>query len=208
MAHRTKKNVFISFSKGSDSDLRMDWLFNIINTSMHPSMTNIFLEDWFHKNLQESDIEWKKELSTCIEGKSMLSIEESFKISTSLFFIEPLDVHKLCTRSYRPHYYKLLKWAFDLTSQEYSSLMGHSWATIRNRGEEDSVNVEFSEKLVHNYQVLSRGIEIFGSLESFNRWVRKFNPFLDAKPIELLKTITGNELVLDELNRLHEGALA
>jgi len=123
-------------------------------------------------------------------------------------FDEPIYMHRLSRMSYPQSVYRVLKENLNLTNEDYQSLMGHTWASVRNRGSNDLVSNEHSEKLLHNTQVLLKGVEVFGDVPPLNNWLRKFNPFLDARPIDLLGTVTGSEMVLDELIRLQEGSVA
>jgi len=123
-------------------------------------------------------------------------------------FNEPLHVHTLCTFEYPQSSYRLIKQGLSLTNDDYQTLMGHTWASVRSRNEDSLISVEHSEKLVHNIQIMLKGLEVFGNEEAMNRWLRKFNPFLSTEPIALLKTITGTEMVLEEMDRLLEGSLA
>lgn len=66
--------------------------------------------------------------------------------------------------------------------------------------------IELSFKLRDLYNL---GLEIFGSKETFNKWLNAKNYGLDNKaPTSLLKTATGIDLVSEELIRIAYGATA
>jgi len=57
--------------------------------------------------------------------------------------------------------------------------------------------------------ILDKGIQVFGSMASFKRWLEKPAQGLGgAKPLRMMNTITGMDLVEDELLRIEYGALA
>ncbi len=67
-------------------------------------------------------------------------------------------------------------------------------------------NSEMALKLISLYQ---KGLELFGSVDSFNRWMNKAAFGLgDQIPYNLVNTMTGMELVLEELIRIEYGDLA
>ncbi len=200
-----KATSLVSHSEETE-DLQMRFWYQLLSTLMAKSVEVLSLEKKVIAYLKSSDI-----IFNCVSPDAIsfekLSIKDGLKISRECFS-EPTVVHKLSTIPYKPKYFRIVKEALGITSDQYQAIMGHTWTTVRTREEEKPVGVEYSEKLVHNYQVLSKGLEIFGERESLISWLKKYNPFLEAEPIELLTTITGTELVLEELDRLHEGSVA
>lgn len=72
-----------------------------------------------------------------------------------------------------------------------------------------SLNPRDSETAIRLMLLFQKGIEIFGSLKSFNAWMAKPAFGLgDRLPVDLLTTHTGIELVKEELLRIEYGALA
>ena len=139
---------------------------------------------------------------------SILRENKTRYIKLNLIFDNPFNTHMLSTYEYPKIGYITLKERFQLKNDDYQELMGHSWASVQKRAKDDLISEKHSEKLVHNIHVLYKGLEIFGDEDAMNRWLRKFNPFLGAKPIDLLKTVTGIDMVLEEMDRLFEGSLA
>ncbi len=67
-------------------------------------------------------------------------------------------------------------------------------------------NGETALKLVVLYK---KGIEVFGDLENFNRWLDLPAFGLNLQiPYEMMNTITGIDLIVDELVRIEYGDLA
>ena len=66
-----------------------------------------------------------------------------------------------------------------------------------------------SEKLLKLFQLYDKGRVIFASAESFNRWMSMSAFGLGGQiPENMLDTITGIQLILEELIRIEYGALA
>jgi putative toxin-antitoxin system antitoxin component (TIGR02293 family) len=66
-----------------------------------------------------------------------------------------------------------------------------------------------SELLLKLFALYEKGLEVFGEVESFNRWLRKpaFGLY-NSIPDTLLTTMTGINEVMDELIRIEYGDLA
>ena len=121
---------------------------------------------------------------------------------------DPHQAHALSCVAYPKVPFALIKNGLALSNLDYQQIMGHSWASIRTRNNDDLVGIEHSERLVFNALVLIKGREIFGNDAALNRWLRKFNPYLNSVPLALLKSTPGAQLLLDELERIYEGHLA
>jgi len=66
-----------------------------------------------------------------------------------------------------------------------------------------------SEKIIGMMEVLERGVDVFGKMGMFKHWLYSTVPaFGDIRPIDLLSTSYGRELVLDELTRIEHGIFA
>lgn len=75
--------------------------------------------------------------------------------------------------------------------------------------EDKKFNPTESEKMLKLEQVYDWGKEVFGNIESFNRWIEKPAYGLDDQiPKMLMQTHGGLELVEEELIRIAYGALA
>ena len=66
-----------------------------------------------------------------------------------------------------------------------------------------------SEKLLKIFSLYDKGAVVFGNIEEFNKWIAVPSFGLGNRiPRDLLDTITGIELVYDELTRIEYGDLA
>lgn len=70
------------------------------------------------------------------------------------------------------------------------------------------LNIGLSEHILQLFELFDKGMDTFGSLEDFKNWLPKHNIGINAKPINLLDTITGISIVMNELLRIDYGALA
>jgi putative toxin-antitoxin system antitoxin component (TIGR02293 family) len=67
----------------------------------------------------------------------------------------------------------------------------------------------YSELALRLQDLYKLGIELFGSAKGFNDWLKKESYGLAFKiPIKMMKTVTGIELVYEELMRIAYGATA
>ena len=123
-------------------------------------------------------------------------------------FQEVSTLHMMSTKPYPAKLYKDLKNFLNITGTEYKYIMGHTWKTVQTKKANELLSVDYSEKLITASKVWTQGIAFFGNDQKFNHWLRQFNPFLDSRPIDLLTTISGSEMVADELDRMKEGILA
>lgn len=66
-----------------------------------------------------------------------------------------------------------------------------------------------SEKIIEIAEVTHLGVEVFGEVEKFKRWLDTPNFSLGKmKPVELLNDSYGKELVMTELTHINHGILA
>jgi putative toxin-antitoxin system antitoxin component (TIGR02293 family) len=70
------------------------------------------------------------------------------------------------------------------------------------------LNIGLSEHILQLFELFDKGMDTFGSLDDFKNWLPKHNIGMDAKPIDLLDTITGISIVMNELLRIDYGVLA
>jgi len=97
-----------------------------------------------------------------------------------------------------------------LANEELAGLLGLSYKTIqRYQKDGKKLNVQNSEQLLKMIALYQKAEEVFGNLESFNRWLRKPAVGLgNRQPLSFLQTSGGINLVREELLRIEHGALA
>ena len=70
------------------------------------------------------------------------------------------------------------------------------------------LNTVLSEHILQLFELFEKGIDTFGSLDEFKKWLPYHNIGINAKPIDLLDTLTGINIVMNELVRIDYGILA
>jgi putative toxin-antitoxin system antitoxin component (TIGR02293 family) len=80
---------------------------------------------------------------------------------------------------------------------------------MRYRKEGKSLKPREGEVALKMACILEKGIQVFGTMGSFKSWMEKPAYGLGgAKPLHMMNTVTGMDLVEDELLRIEFGALA
>lgn len=70
------------------------------------------------------------------------------------------------------------------------------------------LSTSLSEHVLFLLELYDKGIDTFGSIVEFKNWLSQHNIGIDAKPNDLLDSITGINIVMNELNRIDHGILA
>jgi len=92
------------------------------------------------------------------------------------------------------------------------------WCTVTNipyrtmlRYQKESTIIKpiYTEKVLAFIEVIQLGLEVFGSTDKFKLWL--YNPkfiFNDMRPIDLLQSSYGKDMVLTELHHIEHGIFA
>lgn len=96
------------------------------------------------------------------------------------------------------------------TVKSVAYVLGINERTVRTyQREESNLSPQQSEQLLKYNRLLNRGKEVFGSEETFDRWLHKPAYGLDNEiPLDFLVTSEGINLVSDELERIANGEFA
>jgi len=70
------------------------------------------------------------------------------------------------------------------------------------------LNANISEHIIQLFELFNKGLDTFGTLSEFKSWLKHYNPGIEAIPFDLLDTITGISIVLNELIRIDYGVTA
>lgn len=93
-----------------------------------------------------------------------------------------------------------------VSMEKMSGLLHVSHRTIQRKNNTDLLNVYSTEQVLEIAEVISRGIEVLGTLESFTAWLHSEIRYLNYnKPINFLDTSFGANMVLDTLGRIEHG---
>lgn len=97
-----------------------------------------------------------------------------------------------------------------LSNDELASILDLSFKTIqRYQKENKTLSAMNSEQILKLIALYQKADDVFGNIESFNRWLRKPSAGLDNEhPFSFLQTSGGIDIVHEELIKIEYGALA
>jgi putative toxin-antitoxin system antitoxin component (TIGR02293 family) len=103
--------------------------------------------------------------------------------------------------------FKNIQGADLLQDSEWASLLDISSKSLyRYKQSKQHFKPSISDKILQIAEVFTVGLDVFNSKEQFRLWLGTPNYALgSAKPIALLKTSYGKDLVLNELIRINYG---
>lgn len=98
----------------------------------------------------------------------------------------------------------------QFSTQLIEQLLKKTVKTFTNYKEQNTLlDAVISEKLLKLFALYAKGISVFGTIEEFNKWMGETAFGLGSQiPRDLLDTITGIDLVGEELTRIEYGDLA
>ncbi len=96
------------------------------------------------------------------------------------------------------------------TQDEFQETFKTTVKTIQNHVTKDlTLDASLSEKLLKSFALFDKGAEVFGSAADFHRWLNRPAYGLGNQvPFTLMDTITGIQLIEEELIRIEFGDLA
>lgn len=97
-----------------------------------------------------------------------------------------------------------------LPNEQVEAALNKSMKTFQNYKEKKTVlDTATSEKLLKLFALYGKGAEIFGAVDAFSDWLsRPAYGIGKQAPQNLLDTVTGIDLITDELKRIEYGDLA
>ena len=78
----------------------------------------------------------------------------------------------------------------------------------RYQKENKTFDISSSEKIIQITILYEFGVSVFGNKENFDSWLITKNVALGSKPIELLDTVFGIEIINNELIKIEHGIFA
>jgi putative toxin-antitoxin system antitoxin component (TIGR02293 family) len=97
----------------------------------------------------------------------------------------------------------------ELSTAQMAHLLPVTERTIQRYSRSTRLSRSVSDHLLAIARTAVRGIEVFGDKEKFLAWLQRSNVALGRrKPMELLASTLGIDLVLDELGRIEHGLVA
>lgn len=93
-----------------------------------------------------------------------------------------------------------------ISMEKMSDLLHVSHRTIQRKSSTDLLNVYSTEQVLEIAEVISKGIDVLGTLEAFTTWLHSDLRHLNyEKPINFLDTSFGTNMVLNTLGRIEYG---
>jgi putative toxin-antitoxin system antitoxin component (TIGR02293 family) len=126
---------------------------------------------------------------------------------------EPLrnqyDIINLTRKGLNKKQLLFLAHKLSLSLIEMSRILPVSVRTLQRYTRNQVFNSDVSDQILIIADLYSKGIGVFDSIDKFNAWIRLPNTALsNHKPIELLDTTFGVELVKDLLGRIEHGIIS
>lgn len=156
------------------------------------------------KTENKSHDELKIYLKTFSRGKSIKTQGLSYK----RFLEDKLLVTHAVKKGVPTELFHEIKSNSPFDDEQWSNFLHVNIRTLqRYKGDKSHVfKPTQSERIFELAEVISAGYEVFDSSSDFNIWLNTPSPALsNEKPIDLLDTSYGKDLVLAELNRIEYG---
>jgi putative toxin-antitoxin system antitoxin component (TIGR02293 family) len=97
----------------------------------------------------------------------------------------------------------------SLTIEEIACILHISERTLQRYEPETLIKTEYTDRAIELAQLYERGVEVLGTEEAFNRWIRTPNRALSNEiPLNLLDTSIGFTMVLQILGRIEYGVFS
>lgn len=97
----------------------------------------------------------------------------------------------------------------SLTRKQVSKLIHVSERTLQRYSPDKTIDINSSERLIELTRLFHKGINVFNEKEKFIVWLNRPNKSLaNSKPLDLIETSIGIDLVMDELLRIEYGVFS
>ena len=93
-----------------------------------------------------------------------------------------------------------------ISMEGLSQLLNISLRTLQRKEPTDKLSIHVSEHMLAIAEVILRGTEVMGSQQSLETWLHSaLTSFNDLKPIDIMDTSIGTQLILNTLGRIEHG---
>lgn len=123
---------------------------------------------------------------------------------------DPVEMVNLVRKGINFSLFEKISARLGLSIKQWCSILHLTERTIqRYRIDQKTFESIHSEKIIAIVRLFKQGVEVFGSVEKFSAWMNSNIVFFGGiKPITLLDTGIGIDLINDELIRIEHGVFA
>lgn len=117
-----------------------------------------------------------------------------------------MDLVQLSRKGIKKSALSNLSSALNISMKEMAKLLPVTERTLQRRDANSLLNSATSQQAILIGQLITRGTDVFGSIEAIQQWVRQPNKAIgNYTPLEIMDTTIGIQLVMDVLGRLEHG---
>ncbi|MCR9153981.1 MAG: DUF2384 domain-containing protein [Bacteroidetes bacterium] len=160
------------------------------------------------RTISQKDIKKNSELKEYLKGFKRAKDLKNSELSYTRFLSDKLLVARAVKKGVTTILFTEIKSNSPFDDKQWSNFLDINIRTLqRYRKEKNHVFKQIqSEKIFELAEVISLGNEVFDSPENFTLWLETPSIALgDNKPIDLLDTSYGKDIVISELNRIEHG---
>jgi len=174
---------------------------------------NILLYIWHMFNTDKLNKLLDVEIVNATSTNAINKLEEpatTYGDSLSKLFDNKLTLISLIDHGVSSTYLFSLIDATSFTLTDWSLVTGIPYRTLLRYQKEDVlIKPIYTEKIFAFMEVVEIGIDVFGDAEQFREWL--YNPkfvYNDQRPIDLLSSSYGKDLVITIMHRIEHGIFA
>lgn len=124
----------------------------------------------------------------------------------SVASLNDMDLIRLSRSGVQKSSLKSLSQYLGITMDTMSTLLHTSHRNIQRKDDSDLLDVYKSERVIEIAQVVSKGLDLFGTADNLQQWLHSSIMALGGKkPISLLDTSFGVRMVLKLMGRIEHG---
>ena len=160
------------------------------------------------RTISQKDIKKNSELKEYLKGFKRAKGLKNSELSYTRFLSDKLLVARAVKKGVTTILFTEIKSNYPFDDKQWSNFLDINIRTLqRYRKEKNHVFKQIqSEKIFELAEVISLGNEVFDSPDNFTLWLETPSIALgDNKPIDLLDTSYGKDIVISELNRIEHG---
>jgi len=154
-------------------------------------------------------IEELKNIPSSLDGMVM-EPASSYGMTITKLLGEKMLLHSLIESGVSSQFFFTVAEATPFSMSDWCQVTNIPYRTLK-RYQKDHTMLKpiYTEKIFEFIEVVHMGVEVFGSSEKFERWLYKSKfIFGDKRPIDLLSSSYGKELVMTELHHIEHGIFA